>query len=151
MCEFNITVYRSKSWIAEQRLRTGRNIPESIQIPVDPARVSEQCRKVWLKLCDGKYGNLELIGYDKNGGLISSYCGWGKEHITVDLASPTPEQISSAIVAAVDRIREDIAKMSAEKMAAEKATTVAELLRLRSRVAELEAELAAELATRKKK
>jgi len=92
-----IVVRRSESWVHAQRLSRGENTPLEIEVEVEVSTLSEDARKVLLsarwdkaypKKWDGSFGS----DFTWGGG------SYGKRLPLIDSDSPTPEQISAALV-----------------------------------------------------
>ncbi len=130
--EITITIARTDSWVAEQRLKTGRNVSACVDCAVDPATLSEESRKILLMIGRGTYAGASRIYYDKDCTITSQYGGYGHVNFYFDGDTPTPEQIDKAI--------RDAAAIIASKRAAaeqEKSDKLAEEKRLASEWASL--------------
>lgn len=118
----NITVTRSNNWVAARRLATGRNVPGTVAVPVDPADLSERARAILLQSWGGSYADCHRIRYDQ-GYCINPYSTYGSEAFRVDADLPTTAEIDAAIIAAADAIA---AKKTAAETEAEARKAAAE-------------------------
>lgn len=110
MCDtIPVTVHRSAAWLAAERLKTGRNVPEYVSVQVDPAKISEAARGAWLEMGGGEYREVKCVGYSRDYQLSCTYSNWdrGCEYIYVDATSPgnDPESIGVALLNAVAKVR----------------------------------------------
>jgi uncharacterized membrane protein len=121
---YTVFIHRSKEWLQAIRLKTGRNVPEEIQVEVDPATLSEDARAIWLEAGADMYQTFYKLGYYQNHeGVSCNYCGWGSIQFVIDTETPTPVQISATIVAARAEVRamkekadQERAKQNAEEV-----------------------------------
>lgn len=108
-CSFRI--YRSKEWLAAQRLASGDNVPESVEVEVEIGQLTEKVRQALLACNGGRYPvTCTAIGYDRQyaPGVASttgfSYSKYGHERLLYDGDAPTAAELSDAITAALCRI-----------------------------------------------
>lgn len=102
----NITVKRSKAWVAAQRLETGTNVPEEVVVPVQACDLSHESRKVLLQAGNGGYPSTFAGNFNESHAWKDD--GWrsfGRIDLMVDDVAPSPAQIDAAILAADARLQ----------------------------------------------
>lgn len=112
----NVTINRSSEWVRAQRLATGRNVPASIVVAVDPAELSKECRAKLISV-HGDYREVKRLGYDQSYRVTTLDSGYhfGAEHVQIDADAPTVQQVSDAILAAFARV--EAARLKSEAKA----------------------------------
>jgi hypothetical protein len=144
-----VTLHRTEAWLLNERLKTGRNVPEEIIVHVDPATLSEDARAVWLKAAGGLYRQLVTLGYYQDYTLATTHVGRGRIDLVCNHHTPGPGDVSAAILAAVASLEskkaQDAAKRaeSAQREAEEKALREAREAIMRAARETLADELAA--------
>jgi len=110
-----LTIRRSDEWMRAQKLETGENYPERIDVEVRPADLTLAARKVLLEYEDNFCDFLGL-GYAESG---NKHRGWQRCYSTelflIDSDNPSPEEISEAIIEADRRVDLEIDKMKKKK------------------------------------
>lgn len=117
-----VTVHRSDAWVREQRIATGRNVPEYVSVEVPVAELSLETRRKIIAVA-GSYGSIHNVSYDSNFKVLDFQFGrHGRKRLTVDAEVPTAAQVDEAILAAfaaIDADREEDVREKAAKAAAE--------------------------------
>ena len=105
---------RNDEYVAAQRLATGSNVPQEYDVEINPADLSEGSRRFLLQYGGGSYSDVMYgFGVD-NRGELNRYCPGGGTKPICD-GEPTPGRIDIAIAAAQDRVRDEVAKISAQR------------------------------------
>lgn len=130
-----ITITRSAQFRNVQAVATGQTIYRTAEITVNPSDLSVNCRAALIGIADepGAYPeHLRCIGYSRDfdiGINYGKFC-YGSIDIEVDSLSPSPGEVSDAILTAIDVVKEKKAKKEAEELAKEvKESRIAELKR----------------------
>jgi hypothetical protein len=149
--KIKITVERSREWIAAQRLMTGDNVPESVEVDVEVSELSEPARAILLTAGRGSYPDRWYGAYNEshqwcNGGY------YGRCNARIDGHAPfTPEALSDAIMDADLRLAEkrDEWKETKRQRDEERERQEAERAAKEAKITEARALLADELAALK--
>lgn len=128
-----VTIRRSDEYVKNLRISTGRNDPESIDVEVDPAELSEDARRQ-VVLAKGQYADIDGLRHDHQF-ETNQYCQGGNELFAADveLDQVTPELLSSLITDAAQRLaakRAEYQRKEAQRQeqeAAKRAAVVADL------------------------
>lgn len=117
----SVRINRSQSWVKAKRIATGENVPDAIDVAVNPAELSETTRARLINV-RGEFLDIRAIEYGEQcvpcSFNPSSQLKHGNEQIFVDAISPTVSEIDCAINAAFDRI--EARKAEFDRLAQEK-------------------------------
>jgi hypothetical protein len=122
-----VTITRSAPWLRERRLATGQNVPDTIDVEVEPIRLSLAVRTFLLEYGGDRYPDaLTRIAID-SAGTPSRGSWYHSVDVEVDSDTPTPAEIDTAIQQALAglevrrrELQEAAAVREAEKQAEER-------------------------------
>lgn len=130
-----VTIARSAQFRDAQAVSTGQTISRTAEVVVNPRDLSVNCRAALIGIADdpGTYPvHLQCIGYSRDFcvGINYGKFYFGSVDIEVDSLSPSPGEVSDAILAAIDVVKEAKEAKEAEELAkAKKSARIAELKR----------------------
>lgn len=130
----NITVVvaRSNEWLKQARIETCENVPRTVEVEVPVSELSPTARASLLESNGGAYPQrLQSIKYNSDYTFGYS-ANSGSQDIVVDAISPTMEQVSQAVDAAIKIIADKrtayLVKKQADEDLARKKKEAKELL-----------------------
>ena len=95
-----VKVYRSAEWVRAQRVERAANVPEAIEVEIDPAGLNTTARQTVLASHHGRYPDaLDRLSYDDRyewTGTGNAYYGYF--NVRIDSDSPSVEDINRAIL-----------------------------------------------------
>ena len=138
--KITITVTRSAAWLQEQRIATGEQIPDRVEVEVDPRDLDLEARQILIE-ANRRWCSCRCLWWSRDHQLnLSGDALGGEAQFWVDSDEPAVEDISQAIVAAHEAFLKSRTKWFEGKIAALVATRellVDELADLRVQVAKL--------------
>jgi hypothetical protein len=96
-----VTVQRTKDWVRERRLVTGKNVPETIEVEVPADQLPREVREMLIEAGGGKYPS-DFAGDFRQDfrWMYRSDYHHGRVPLVVDADQPTPADVAAAILAA---------------------------------------------------